>query len=388
MRVLTLHSSYLSGSTSGENRVVDDEVRLLREGGHEVHVWAPSPEAVGIGRLVHAGIDTVWSRSAVGELKSLLKAFRPQVVHCHNLFPVLSPAVLRAASAAGQTVVMTLHNYRLICLPATLFREGVICEACLGHVPWRGVAYRCYRNSGLGSGALAASLTVHRTIRTFDRVDLYLAISRFVRDKHVQAGLPAGRIAVKPNFAWEGARRESPGEYFLYVGRLAAEKGVDALLQAWTRIDARLLIVGEGPEETRLKAIAPSSVEFRPSVSPSEVQTLLSHARALMVPSVWYEGAGKVVLEAYAAGVPVVANRIGALPEVIEDGSSGLLLPSHDPEAWEKAAFALLDDSLAERMGNAAQMLWQERYRPSIALAALQDAYEQAAELSHRAPPP
>ena len=102
---------------------------------------------------------------------------------------------------------------------------------------------------------------------------------------------------MKPNFAWEGARRESPGEYFLYVGRLAAEKGVDALLQAWTRIDARLLIVGEGPEETGLKAIAASSVEFRPSVSPSEVQTLLSHARALMVPSVWYEGAGKVVLE-------------------------------------------------------------------------------------------
>ena len=154
MRILVLHSRYLSGQTSGENRVVEDEVELLSEAGHDVQVWSPSPSpspselsTLGLARL---GVGAVWSRAAVKEVRRLMRRQRTEIVHCHNLFPMLSPAVLSAAAAEGASVVMTLHNYRLFCLPATFLRDGRICEDCLGHIPWRGVMHRCYRDSTLG----------------------------------------------------------------------------------------------------------------------------------------------------------------------------------------------------------------------------------------------
>src|SRR5262245_48971897 len=127
MRVLVLHSRYLSGAVSGENRVVDDEVRLLREGGHEVSVFFPTRRASSLGAALE-GFSAVWSRAAVERVRQITERQRPDIVHCHNLFPALSPAVIRAARSAGAAVVMTLHNYRLICLPATLLRKGKVCE--------------------------------------------------------------------------------------------------------------------------------------------------------------------------------------------------------------------------------------------------------------------
>ena len=232
MRVLILHSRYLSGTTSGENRVVEDEARLLRDAGHDVLVWAPSPSELGVAGRVRAGASALWSARAVEKVRRLIGRHQPQVVHCHNLFPMLSPAVIRAA-AAEAPVVATLHNFRLLCLPATFVRDGEPCEDCLGHLPWRGVRYRCYRGSRLGSGALAGSLGLHRALGTFDDVRRFLAVSDFVRAKHVEAGFPPEQIKVKPNFSWPLPRREGPGEYFLYLGRLSPEKGVPTLLEAW-----------------------------------------------------------------------------------------------------------------------------------------------------------
>ncbi len=159
MRVLVLHSRYPTGTSSGENRVVDDEVELLRAAGHEVRLWSPSPEDGGGTSRLRLGARAVWSRPAVREVERLAAELRPDVVHVHNLYPLLSPAVLRTAAAP---VVMTLHNYRLLCLPATFLRDGRTCEDCLGALPWRGVVHRCYRGSAAGSASLAASLGMHR----------------------------------------------------------------------------------------------------------------------------------------------------------------------------------------------------------------------------------
>lgn len=383
MRILIAHSRYLSGPVSGENRVVEDEARLLRDGGHEVLVWDPAPpETMEPRDLVKAGTETVWSRRAAAHLRSLLREFGPQVVHCHNLFPTLSPTVLRVASTQGVPLAMTLHNYRLMCLPATLLRNNRPCEDCLGHVPWRGVRHRCYRGSVLGSSALATSLTVHRALGSFNRVSLFIAISEFIKGKHTQAGIDESKIRVKPHFAWPTRKREGPGSYFAYVGRLSEEKGIDFLVKLWRQIDHQLVVVGDGPQEGMLRETAPASVRFVGSVEPEEVAEILTAARALLVPSMWYEPAGKVVLEAYAAGIPVVASSMGALPELVQEGRSGFLASAGVERQWARSVERLSDDDEAERLGDAARGLWHSRYRPEHGLENLEAAYRRTVELA------
>ena len=380
MRVLVLHSTYLSGQASGENRTVDEEIRLLREAGHSVGTLLPARRTSKLLGPPREALSAVWSTDASERVRRLCVEQRPDVVHCHNLFPALSPAVLRAATGASVPVVQTLQNYRLLCLPATFLRDGQLCELCLARNPWRGVVHRCYRDSLGGSAALAASLIVHRRFGSFDRVTLYLAASQFVRTKHVEAGFPAGRIVVKPNFAWKSERREGSGEFFLYAGRLAPEKDVATVISAVARIGAKLVIAGTGPDEAALRRTAPPGVDFLGLVRPSRVQLLLRGARALVVPSLSYEGAPVSVVEAYAAGVPVIANRIGALPEFVTNDRSGLLVPSRDPAALARALEQLSDDREAIRLGAGAWKMWSDRYTPEHALRALEAAYKRALE--------
>ena len=292
---------------------------------------------------------------------------------------MLSPAVLRVAAAEGASVVATLHNYRLMCLPATFLRDGRVCEDCLGRLPWPGVVHKCYRGSAVGSGTLAAALAIHRALGTFDEhIDLYLAVSEFVRDKHVQAGLPAGRIVVKPNAVPAAGRRPCPGDYYLFLGRLSPEKGLAVVLEAWRTAPGRLVVAGDGPERSRLQRRGASGVEFLGHVSPERVPALLARARALLLPSLCYEGAPRSVIEAYAAGVPVIASRIGGLPDVVEHGVSGLLAVPGSSAAWVEAIERLQDDAMSEQLGDGAFRLWQRHYTPERGLELLEQAYARA----------
>ncbi len=370
MRVLVLHSRYRSGAISGENRVVDDEVRLLREAGHEVRVLDPQPDSA-----LRSAVGVIWDARRVGEVRGTVRAFRPDVVHVHNVFPALSPAVIRVSAAEGVPVAMTLHNFRLFCLPATLLRNGRVCEDCLGRLPWRGVLHGCFRESVLASVPYFAALSLHRSIGTFGRVARFLAVSGFVRAKHAEAGLDGARIVVKPNFAWPAPRREGPGGPFLYLGRLSEEKGVEDLVRAWRSDLGRLVVVGDGPLAPRLRALAGEGVELRGSVPPEEVPALVAGVRAVLVPSLCYEAFARVVVEAYAAGVPVVASRIGALPEVVEEGVTGLLAEPGDLASWAEALERLRDDELVLRLGEGAYRRWCERYTPEDNLRQLEAIY-------------
>jgi glycosyltransferase involved in cell wall biosynthesis len=378
MRVLILHSRYLSGDASGENRVVRDEARLLAAGGHAVQLNDPSPTRAHGMRLVTTAIDAVWTTDGGKAVRHLIRRFRPDVVHCHNLFPMLSPAAVRTCHLEGIPVVITLHNYRLMCLPSTFLRDGRVCEDCLGRAPWPGVIHRCYRESLPGSAVLATSLLVHRSLRTFGYVSLFLAVSPFVREKHIEGGLRADRIRVKSNFTWSVPRREGTGRNFLYLGRLSPEKGVRMLVRAWDDVGAELVVVGDGPDADQLRAEAPSSVRFAGPLPGDDVVDLIREARAVLVPSVWYEAQPRVILEAYAAGVPVIASRIGGLPDLISEGESGLLVAPGDRAAWAEAANRLLNDEEAELFGEGAYRLWQERFSPARGLTALEDAYREA----------
>jgi glycosyltransferase involved in cell wall biosynthesis len=378
MRVLTLHSRYLSAA-SGENQVVVDEAQLLRDAGHQVWVHAPTTKDASTMDRLRAGGSAVWSASAAAAVARAVRSRGIDIVHVHNLFPNLSPAVLRSAAAAGAGVVVTLHNYRLMCLPANLLRNGRICELCVGRLPWRGVVLRCYRDSVLGSAAIAGSLGLHRAIGSFEMVTRYLAVSDFVKSKYVQAGVPAERIVVKPNFTWQVPRRRGPGAHFLFVGRLSPEKGLMTLLRAWSdEGTATLVVAGDGPQADELRREAPRNVVFLGSVPHEEVARLLAGARALVVPSRCYEAAPKSIIEAFAAGVPVITARIGGLEGIIRDGVSGVHVSSDRPAAWSTATETLLDDRESERLGEGAFRTWQELYSPAIGLRSLEAAYHDA----------
>jgi glycosyltransferase involved in cell wall biosynthesis len=382
MRIAILHSRYLSGPASGENRVVADDMKLLTDAGHEVRAWTPSPHTTAKAQA-RAALRTVWSTEAVAQVRDLVSTWKAEIVHVHNLFPLLSPAAIREAANLGAGVVMTLHNYRLMCLPGSFFRDGHMCEQCSGHLPWRGVVHRCYRESTLASGALATSLAVHRGLATFDRIDRFLAVSEIVRRKHIEAGTAPERVLLTPQFAWPSTPREGPGDYYLYLGRLTKEKGANALIDAWAPDLGRLLIVGDGPEMAHLRAAAPPNVEFTGLVPADAVPALLRRARALLVPSLWDDAAPRSVTEAFAAGVPVLASRIGGLPEIVRDGESGLLVTPGESDQWVAAVERLTDDRESEWLGAGALELWSARHRPEHSLERLQSAY--AAALSTRA---
>jgi glycosyltransferase involved in cell wall biosynthesis len=375
VRVLVLHSRYLSGPVSGENRVVDDEVELLRQAGHDVVAWTPT-----VGDSNHrlrTAANAIWSRQEAANVRQIVIDQRPEIVHVHSLYPRLSPSVIRTASKLDVPIVMTLHNFRLMCLPATFLRDGAPCEACAGHVPWRGVVHGCYRGSRPASAALAASLSLHRAASTFGHVDLFLAVSSFVRDKYVRNGIDHRRIRLKDNFSWPLPRRDGAGAGFLILGRLSPEKGVDTAIAA-TPPPSRLTVVGEGPERHRLEALAPANVRFVDSVEPAAVPAYLAAARALLVPSRCYEGAPRSIIEAFAAGVPVIASRTGGLSELVEDNVNGLLVPPDDVRAWRAAVARLLDDGESERLGRGAYECWQKRFSPSIATRRLEHSYAAA----------
>jgi glycosyltransferase involved in cell wall biosynthesis len=373
MRVVILHSRYLSGDVSGENRVVADEAALLGAAGHDVATLTPSAR-VESGSLALAR-DAIWSSGSLEQVRRLVDDFSPDVVHVHSLFPALSPAVLRS----GAPTLMTLHNARLLCLPATLLRNAKQCEVCIGRLPWRGVAYGCYRGSRPASAAIAASLTLHRAVHTFEKVALFLAVSEFVRSKHIQAGFEPSRIRVKPNFVQPARRRIGPGGPFVVVGRLTREKGVDTVLRSWN--GGPLVIVGDGSEREALEMMAPASVEFRGALPAETIPELLAGARALLIPS-RSEGLPRVAIEAFAAGVPVIASRVGGLPELVEHGVNGLLVDVDDAEGWRAAVERTADDAESLRLGSGAFASWERHYSPESGLARLERAYQDAIRLS------
>lgn len=377
LRVAIVHSWYRSNHVSGENRAVAGDITLLREAGHHV---LPIIESVRPDRSrVRLGLEAVWSPRQQRVISTKLEAFRPDIVHYHSLYPAISPAGLRH-DFPNVPIVMTLHNYRLMCLPATLFRDGAICEECVGRSSVRGIVHACYRNSRLASMSLASSLTLHTVARTFDRVTRFVAVSEFVKQMHVAAGFAAHRISVRAHHVPQRAQRVGPGDGYVIASRLSPEKGLHRLVHSWPG-DIPLVICGDGPLRSELQAGAPNSVRFLGSVSPAAVASEISRARAVLVPSECYETAGLVVLEAFASGVPVVATRIGGLSEVVDHDRNGLLVEPRDLDGWFAAIMRLQDDGETRRLGTGAKATWHQRFSPEVGLRTLLAAYT---ELLHR----
>ena len=380
-RVALVHNLYQQ--PGGEDVVFEAEGMLLERCGHDVARYVlDNRNVTDMGRIALAGA-TLWNGAAHRGLRRLFADHGSTVAHFHNTFPLVSPAGYYAARGAGVAVVQTLHNFRLACPNALFFRKQGVCEDCSGRrVPWPGVLHACYRGSRAASAVTAAMLTVHRAAGTWtNAVDRYVALTRFARDKFVANGIPPEKIAVKPNFVTpDPGVGEHRGGYALYVGRLAPEKGVRTLVDAWVRVGGRftLKVVGGGPLEGQLGA-TPPGVEWLGHAPRTVVLDLMRDASFLIFPSEWYEVLPVTLLEAFATGLPVIASGLGAVAEIVEDGVTGRHFRPGDADDLAAAVeWAILHPAEVAAMGQAARTEFETKYTASRNYALLMDIYQAA----------
>lgn len=394
MNLLIIHNSYRQ--PGGEDVVVAQESDLLQRNGHRVTHYQRSNreiEALSLKQklgLISRIISAEDSKLAV---RRMLRDLKPDLVHVHNTFALVSPSVYQACHQEHVPVVQTLHNYRLMCPAATFYRNGKICEECVTDGLWRSVKHGCYHNSRVQSGAIALMLKAHRLRNTWnERVDAYIAISHFQKARFVQSGIPAGKIHVKPNFVEpDPGERSEGGQYALFVGRLSVEKGLSTLLKAWQQLPEKipLVIAGDGPMrpdlEAEVKVKKLRSVHFVGQLSRPGVYDAMKRAAFLVVPSVWQEPFGLNIVEAFACGTPVLGASIGAIGEMVDDTRTGLHFAPNDPDALASTVtWCWANLSKVEAMGKAARQVYQERYTGKSTYPLLMDVYASAIETHFR----
>lgn len=387
--MLAVHNRYRQ--RGGEDAIFEAETALLERHGNVVHRLEfdndTIPESPGPARSLRLAASTVWSSDGARRVRAALAQSRPDVVHFHNTFPLISPSAYHAVRGTSAAIVQTVQNYRLICPVATMFREGVVCEDCVGHlVPWPGVLHACYRESRPQTAAVAVMLTLHRMRKTWQRdVDLFVAATEFTRNKLVEGGLPAAKIAVKPNFivAPRQARTSWPSDY-LFVGRLSEEKGIVSMLEAWRAENTHTLrIAGTGaclPAVLEAAESAPNVV-YLGQLDRDGILREMSKARALIFPSIWYEGFPVTIVEAFASGLPVIASELGAMAEVIAHQETGLLYAAGDAAGLRSAVeWANNHPDELRQMGENAHAVYAARYTPEINYDQLIGLYKRAIE--------
>ncbi len=376
-RVLVVHNAYQH--RGGEDTVVEAEIALLRAHGHEVETYFRSNDDVRTLSAPMLACQTTWSSRTVRDVEALLQHFRPDVIHVHNTFPLISPSLYWAAMRTGIPVVQTLHNFRLMCLNALFLREDKVCEDCMGRLPWRGVVRACYRGSHSASAALAGMLTLHRALGTYrNKVTRYIALNEFCRGKFIEGGLPAERVVVKPNFVDFAAPEPGSRSGLLFVGRLSAEKGVATLAAAMDSLTGvSLRVAGDGPEAALLDDVP--GVTRLGSLPGETVRAEMAQAAALVVPSIWYENFPRTIVEAFASGLPVIASRIGALADIVKHGETGLLFEPGDPrDLAAKLAWAQANPERMVEMGRRARAQYEAEFSAEVNYRRLIAIYEDA----------
>lgn len=389
MKILQLHNYYQNAG--GEDEVFAAECQLLQERGHSVIRYTESNCRVDKMHRFAAARQAIWSHRTYRTLLRLLKDKRPDVAHFHNTFLLISPSAYYACRKAKVPVVQTLHNYRLICPAAIFFRAENICEDCLDKTPpWKGIVYACYRNARLQTAAVVAMLTIHRWLRTWqNQVDQYIALTKFEQKKLIAGGIPPEKIIVKPNFICGSPELpQEEKEYILFVGRLSLEKGIRTLVRAWHFLQKiPLKIIGDGPLKEELEGLVKimniQNVEFLGHRSHDEVMQFMKKAYCLVLPSEWYECFSMTIIEAFSCGIPVVASRLGAMCEIIEEGRTGLFFQPKDiNELIAKVEWAWEHPDKIKEMGREARLEFEAKYTADTNYKLLIDIYNKVIEIN------
>ena len=388
MRILQVHNRYRSGAPSGENRVVDQEGEALAALGHEVLRFGRSSDEIerwSVAKKASLPARTIWSRETRRDLNAMLSEHRPEVVHVHNTFPLLSAAVLYACRDARVPVVATIHNYRLTCANGMFFRDGAVCHDCARGLPGRAVLHGCYRDSRAATAPVALAMSLHRQAWR-SLVSAHVFISASQRDLLRGSDLAPGRVFVRYNLIpRRSAPRVARTPTVVYAGRLDEAKGAPLLMTGWDcyRTNSgepglNLVIAGGGPlaDEVAAWASARPSVEMKGQVSSDRCAELIARARAVLLPSAWEETFGLVAVEAMAAGIPPIAAGHGSFTELITPGVDGVLFNPGDPAAL---ALAVADvegnPEQYEFYGEQARKTYEQRFDPERSVEELLGIY-------------
>ncbi len=429
MKILIVHNRYREAG--GEDAVVQTEFNLLKNFKEEVRLYERSNTEIDDYSFSQK-LNFLWRMGRMGstgssceELRRILREFKPDVVHFHNIFFILTPAVYQVCIKENIPVVQSLHNFRLLCSNALFFRNNKVCEECFEQKNlWRGVRYGCYKNSRGMTALLVRMLENHWKRGTWIKdVDMYITATEFGRKKYIAAGIPSERIVVKPNIdvrsyskipvqlrvprgvnMWEdphwaegptgdSSRQDDPqqlcadpkngdGGYALYAGRLSSEKGVDVLLKAWKKkAFLPLKIAGDGPLAAQLKEDARGiqNVEFLGFIPSDRYQDYFKNAKFLIVPSLCYENFPRVVAEAYRYGIPVVASDLGGFPEIVLDQQTGALFRAGDEDdLLKKIQWLVSQDQERPSMQKKIHELYTTLYSERRNYETLKDVYSQA----------
>lgn len=386
MKILLIHNSYRE--PGGEDVVFEQERELLEGASHEVVVYRHSNNEIRDRGLQQIRLvkDVVWKEQTKLEVARLLRRHKPEVVHVHNTFMMMSPSIYDACQDAGVPVVQTLHNYRLLCPGGAFFRNGQTCEECEEHGLWRGIRHGCYRVSRAATATVALMLMVHRIRGTWeDKISCYVTLTNFARQKFIRSGLPADRVVIKPNFVHpDPGMSIGAGDHVIFVGRLSEEKGLATLLDSWQRLRPAppLQIIGDGPLRTDLEIQTRErslrTVAIRGRQTRNQTLELLRTARFLVLPSDCYENFPMSIVEAFACGRPVICSRLGAMKEIVADGRTGLHFTHGDPEDLaEKINWAWSHPRETAEMGREARKEFETKYTAEKNYSLLMEIYTQ-----------
>jgi glycosyltransferase involved in cell wall biosynthesis len=390
MRILVAHNRYRY--SGGEDSVMRAEVDMLRSAGNDVEVFEVDNNSIqGTAAKIVAAASLFHSYNSFRKMDELLRRFRPDVLHIHNWFPLLSPSVISAAGEVGVPVVQTLHNFRMLCANGVLYRNGKICEDCIGKaIPLSATMHGCYSSSRVGSALVSAAFSYHRFAQTWNGVSTFIALSEFQRGLLIRGGVEAARIVVKPNFVKDaGEIGSGKGGYALFVGRLVPEKGIRTVLKAWetSKISMSLKIMGHGPltEEVRCRTKRLPSVEYLGQRTQSEVYAAMADARFLIFPSESYETFALTIVEAFSRGTPVLAANIESVADLVKDGQTGFrFIPGDAEDLSAKAALLSADTVGYQAMRHQCRRVYEERYTDKRNYKMLIDIYRNSIASARR----
>lgn len=389
MKIISIHNRYkIKG---GEDSVFKSERKLLEKNGNTVVEYIENNAIINFKNIIPTSVNTIWNQSSYRMIKKIIASEKPDIVHLHNFFPLISPAVIYAIKSSNIPLVQTLHNYRLWCLNAYFFRDGSVCEDCKGSffmLP--GVIHKCYRASTAASAVTAAMLSTHHLLSTWDKVDIFIALCGFSYEKFLDYGIPSSKLRIKPNFLeFLPPVSKVQENYLVYIGRLSVEKGISTLLTTWLYLkgQVKLKIAGSGPLQAEVETAAAKNpnIEYLGQQPMDRVYDLMGKAKALIFPSLWYEGMPRTIIESFAKGTPVIASNLGAMATMIDSGRTGLhFKPGNSQDLADKVIWMLEHPLEWQAMRQEARREFEIKYTAEENYKQLMSIYQQAQENSQR----
>lgn len=346
MKILQIHNYYQQ--PGGEESVMNTEADLLQKNGHTVLKYTCSNDAISQSSLVSnitTGINTIWSFKHYNAVKALLKRERPDVCHVHNSFPLISPSVFYACKSVGVPVVLTVHNYRLMCANGLFLRDGKPCEDCLQSNMFNGIKHKCYRESALATATVAVSMELHHYLNAWNtKVDSIIALTPFQKQKLIEKGIEEHKIVVKANTVIKPSNQSSDkSDGLLFIGRLDRVKGADLLIGVAKHFPNTIIkVVGQGPLLKELSA--QKNILCFGQLSRSDVFEKISNCRAVILPTRFYEGMPMTIIESLACGKPIITTNHGAMPSMISPEQNGWLFEPENRESLFSAVSAALNE--------------------------------------------